>query len=68
MAAERGRPAPSVTVFAGRPDAAVLEHYAETGIDRCVLMLPPEPAAEALARLDRYQTVADQWLSRPEGS
>jgi probable F420-dependent oxidoreductase len=68
MAADRGRPAPSVTVFAGRPDQSVLERYAEAGIDRCVLMLPPQPAAETLARLDRYQKVADRWLDRPEGS
>ena len=64
MAEERGRPVPSVTVFAGRPDEAVLDHYAAAGVDRCVLMVPPEPAPEALACLDRYQKVADPWLDR----
>jgi hypothetical protein len=65
MADERGRPAPSVTVFAGRPDEAVLEHYAAAGIDRCVLMLPPQPATEVIPRLDRYRELAGAWLGYP---
>ena len=68
MADERGRPAPSVTVFAGRPDEAVLEHYAAAGIDRCVLMLPPQPATEAIPRLDRYRKLAGAWLTEPATS
>lgn len=65
MAEERGRPTPSVTVFAGRPDEAVLEHYAAAGVDRCVLMVPPEPAAEVTARLERYRKLAGAWLTDP---
>jgi hypothetical protein len=62
MAERRGRPAPSVTVFAGRADEAVLGHYAEAGVDRCLLMLPPDPPAESLAELDRYRKLADPWI------
>lgn len=68
MAEERGRPVPSVTVFAGRPDEAVLDHYAAAGVDRCVLMLPPESAPEALAHLDRYQKMAGPWVDSPEAA
>jgi probable F420-dependent oxidoreductase len=66
MAGERGRPAPSVTVFAGRPDETVLEHYAAAGVDRCILMVPPEPAAEVTARLDRYRKLAGARVTDPE--
>jgi probable F420-dependent oxidoreductase len=43
IAAEAERPAPSVTLHAARPDAAVLGHYAELGVERAVLMLPSQP-------------------------
>ncbi|MEW6474995.1 MAG: LLM class F420-dependent oxidoreductase [Actinomycetota bacterium] len=62
LAEERGRPAPSVTVFAGRADEAVLAHYADCGVDRCLLMLPADSPAEALAELDRYRKLADPWI------
>ncbi|HWA66993.1 MAG TPA: LLM class F420-dependent oxidoreductase [Mycobacteriales bacterium] len=35
-----GKPAPSVTLHAVRPDAGVLSHYAELGLERCILILP----------------------------
>jgi probable F420-dependent oxidoreductase len=65
MADERGRPAPSVTVFAGRPDETVLEHYAADGVDRCILMVPPEPAADVTERLDQYRKLAGAWMTDP---
>lgn len=41
IAAEAGKPVPSVTLHAVRPDAGVLAHYASMGIERAVLILPP---------------------------
>jgi probable F420-dependent oxidoreductase len=46
VAAEAGRPVPSVTLHAVRPDAGVLGHYASMGVERAVLILPP--AADVL--------------------
>jgi len=43
IAAEVGRPVPSVTLQAVRPDAAVLGHYASMGVERAVVILPPMP-------------------------
>lgn len=42
LAAQAGRPAPSVTLGAVRPDAGVLAHYAALGVERCILLLPPD--------------------------
>jgi hypothetical protein len=33
---------PSVTLHAVRPDAGVLGHYASIGVERAVLILPPQ--------------------------
>jgi probable F420-dependent oxidoreductase len=41
LAAEAGRDTPDVTMYAVRADRAVLDHYAEAGVERCVVMLPP---------------------------
>jgi alkanesulfonate monooxygenase SsuD/methylene tetrahydromethanopterin reductase-like flavin-dependent oxidoreductase (luciferase family) len=43
LAAEAGKPVPSVTLHAVRPDAGVLEHYGSMGVERAVLILPPKP-------------------------
>jgi probable F420-dependent oxidoreductase len=40
IAAEAGKPVPSVTLTGVRPDRAVLDHYASLGIERAVLILP----------------------------
>jgi probable F420-dependent oxidoreductase len=40
IAAEAGKPTPTVTLHAVRPDAGVLAHYAEMGIERAVIILP----------------------------
>lgn len=41
IAHEAGRPVPSVTLHAVRPDGGVLDHYASMGVERVVLILPP---------------------------
>jgi probable F420-dependent oxidoreductase len=43
IAAEAGKPVPTITLTAVRPDAGVLKHYAELGVDRAVLILPFRP-------------------------
>jgi probable F420-dependent oxidoreductase len=50
--AEVGKPVPSVTLHAVRPDAGVLAHYAELGLERCILILPPH--ADALPTLREW--------------
>jgi alkanesulfonate monooxygenase SsuD/methylene tetrahydromethanopterin reductase-like flavin-dependent oxidoreductase (luciferase family) len=40
IAAEAGKPTPAVTLTGVRPDRAVLEHYADAGLERAILMLP----------------------------
>jgi probable F420-dependent oxidoreductase len=54
LAAERGRQPIPVSVFGARPDPEVIEHYGEVGVERCLLPVPPAPAGEVLAVLDRY--------------
>jgi alkanesulfonate monooxygenase SsuD/methylene tetrahydromethanopterin reductase-like flavin-dependent oxidoreductase (luciferase family) len=51
-AAEVGRPVPRVTLHAVRADAGVLAHYAELGLERCILILPPH--ADALPMLREW--------------
>jgi alkanesulfonate monooxygenase SsuD/methylene tetrahydromethanopterin reductase-like flavin-dependent oxidoreductase (luciferase family) len=51
-AAEVDKPVPSVTLHAVRPDAGVLAHYAEIGLERCILILPPH--ADALPTLREW--------------
>jgi alkanesulfonate monooxygenase SsuD/methylene tetrahydromethanopterin reductase-like flavin-dependent oxidoreductase (luciferase family) len=51
-AAEVGRPVPSVTLHAVRPDAGVINHYAELGLQRCIVILPPH--ADALPTLREW--------------
>ncbi len=44
IAAQAGRPVPAVTVYSARADRAVLDHYAELGAERCVVMAPGQVA------------------------
>jgi probable F420-dependent oxidoreductase len=55
-AAEVGKPVPSVTLHAVRPDAGVLSHYAELGLERCIVILPP--LADALPTLREWAGLA----------
>lgn len=56
MAAREGRDMDSlsVTVFRGTPEKAALDQYAEHGVNRVLLGVPPVPRDEALALLDDY--------------
>jgi hypothetical protein len=52
IAAEAGKPVPSVTLHAVRPDAGVLAHYASLGVERAVLILPPD--ADVLPLISKW--------------
>lgn len=56
MAAREGRhmDSLSVTVFRGTPEKEALEQYAEHGVNRVLLGVPPVPRDEALSLLDDY--------------
>ena len=56
MAAREGRDLDSlsVTVFRGTPEKEALEQYAEHGVNRVLLGVPPVPRDEALSLLDDY--------------
>jgi probable F420-dependent oxidoreductase len=43
IAADAGKPTPSVTLTGVRPDRGVIDHYASLGVDRAVLILPFAP-------------------------
>jgi probable F420-dependent oxidoreductase len=45
-----GRPTPSITLHAVRPDPGVLGHYASIGVERAVLILPPRADALPIVR------------------
>lgn len=51
LAAEQGRPRPSVTAYAVRPNRDVLDHYADLGLERSVVMLEDE--SDAMLELHR---------------
>ena len=40
LAADAGKPVPEVTLYWVRPDAGVLAHYAELGVERAVILMP----------------------------
>jgi len=48
-----GRHVP-VTMFGAKPDPSVLDRYAGTGVDRCLLTVPPRGRDEVLSTLDDY--------------
>jgi probable F420-dependent oxidoreductase len=45
LAEAAGRPVPPVTMYAARPDTAVIGHYAGMGVERSVFVLPPGVSA-----------------------
>ncbi len=53
-AGEAGRDRIPVTLYGAAPKPDRLEVYAQAGVDRCLLALPPGDADDALRRLDRY--------------
>ena len=54
LAAAAGRGPIPVTVYGAIPRPEVISHYAEIGVERCVLWLAPAPREEAIPQLDRY--------------
>ena len=58
LARAAGRGRIPVSLFAAPPNPEVIASLAEQGVDRCVFVLPPQPAEEALPRLTRYAEVA----------
>lgn len=42
LADAAGRPTPEVTMYGARPDRGVIEHYGELGVERVVLIMPPD--------------------------
>ncbi len=63
MASAVGRGPIPVTVFGAVPRPEVISHYAEIGVERCVLWLPSQPAAEVLPHLDRYVSLMEEFRS-----
>ena len=55
--AERDRSELSVSVFRAPADKQKLEEYAQAGVTRAVLELPPGSRDEILTRLDEYQPI-----------
>ena len=53
-AGEAGRDRIPVTLYGAAPKPDRLEVYAQAGVDRCLLALPPGGADDTLRRLDRY--------------
>ena len=58
MAEEAGRGRLPVTAYGIQPREEVIAHYADIGIQRCTFWLPPVPAEEAIAHLDRTAELA----------
>ena len=64
-AANAGRDTIPVTVFGVRPDPAVIRHYAEIGVTRCLFGLPPAGADTVLPLLARYADLAREFATQP---
>jgi probable F420-dependent oxidoreductase len=58
--AERGRGDIPFTVFGGLADDESLAGYAAAGVERVTFMLPTEPAAETLTKLDELAAFAER--------
>jgi probable F420-dependent oxidoreductase len=58
---ERGRGDIPFTVFGSSPDPEALEGYARARVERVTFMLPTEPEAETLRKLDEFAAVADHY-------
>jgi probable F420-dependent oxidoreductase len=58
LAAEAGREPIPVTVYGAASRPEVIQHYAELGVECCLLWLPSAPADKVLPLLDSYAEVA----------
>jgi probable F420-dependent oxidoreductase len=54
LAAEAGRGPIPVTVYGAASRPEIIQHYAELGVERCLLWLPSASREEVLPFLDRY--------------
>jgi probable F420-dependent oxidoreductase len=61
MAAEAGREAPTIGLYAAPAEATEMESYEAIGISRYVLFVPPVPRSEAEARLDHLTGVIEEY-------
>jgi probable F420-dependent oxidoreductase len=61
MAAEAGRPAPRVNLYAAPAKAPEIERYEAAGVSRYVFYTPSVPRAEAEERLDHVARVVDEY-------
>ncbi|HDK45111.1 MAG TPA: TIGR03619 family F420-dependent LLM class oxidoreductase, partial [Actinobacteria bacterium] len=59
-AAAAGRDPIELTVSGAKPEPAVIERFAEAGVSRVVLGIPPRAADDVLPRLDRYAALLDE--------
>jgi probable F420-dependent oxidoreductase len=59
-AADAGRGEIPVTVYAARSKREVLEEFAEAGVHRAVLYLPPETREELMPRIERQARLAEE--------
>lgn len=53
-AADTGHGRVPMTLFNAKPDAEMIDRYADAGVTRCVFLLPAEGADEVLPRMDRF--------------
>ncbi len=58
LAAEAGRDRIPVSVFGASPQAEVIQHHAELGVERCIFWLPPASREQVLPLLDSYAELA----------
>jgi probable F420-dependent oxidoreductase len=63
MASDAGRPAPRVGLYAAPAKASEMEAYADIGISRYVLFVPPVGRPDAEARLDHLTGVIEEYLA-----
>jgi probable F420-dependent oxidoreductase len=57
-AEEAGRGPIPVTIFGARPEPQTVDDYVGMGVERCLFVVPPEPAGEVLPLLDQYAELA----------
>lgn len=52
----------TVSVFSSAGDPGTVESYADAGVDRVVVWLPPDDRSPLLAALDAHQATLASWL------
>lgn len=62
-ARQAGRDPIELSVSGARFEPADIERYAEVGVSRVVISIPPRPAEDVLPRLDKIQKTVEQYRS-----